>query len=89
MNLNKIFKRSFTNYRHYRDIQCKFDNQMVIYRIPIYFEEEQAALGKSLEIQINLDKVDSIYTVKKTQVGDPAISLYKTQILLDYFYNKL
>jgi len=84
MNLSKIIKRSFTNYRHYREIQCKYDNQKMIYRIPIYFDEEQLVLGKSLEIHINLDKVDAVYTVKTTQVGDPTLSLYKTEIVPDF-----
>ena len=76
--------RLYSTFRHSREILCKFENQKVIYRIPIFFEEEQAALGKSLEIQINLDKLDSAYTVKQTPIGNPADSLHKTEIVPDY-----
>jgi len=57
----------------------------VIYRIPLFFEEEQEALGNSLEIQINLDKVESVYLVKKSAVGHSEETKYKTEIAPDYY----
>jgi len=50
--MNRVFKRF---YGHDRTIQCLLTKNSVIYRIPIYFEEEQKVLGNYLELQLGLD----------------------------------
>jgi hypothetical protein len=50
--MNRVFKRF---YGHDRTIQCLITKNSVIYKIPIYFEEEQKVLGNYLELQLDLN----------------------------------
>lgn len=50
--MNRCFKRF---YSHDRTIQCSITEKSVLYKIPIYFTDEQRVLGNYLEIELALD----------------------------------
>lgn len=71
-------RRLFATYSHNRDINCFFHGNKVMYSIPMHGRHEAAALGSTLNIEVDLDKVNHSFTLNTQSIGN---NIIKTSLL--------
>jgi hypothetical protein len=63
-------RRLFATYSHNRDINCFFHGNKVMYSIPMHGRHEAAALGSTLNIEVDLDHIKPYYTLDIQSIGE-------------------
>ena len=75
----KVAKR-LISYTHNRDINCFFHGSKVMYSIPLHGRHEAAALGNTLNIEIDLEDIKPSYSLNIMSIREGKV---KTLLLPD------